>query len=59
MGPNEDVRDLSGGDCNVPNFVKCACLLSLTLGLYWAARLVILRYKNFKRDKEYTSCVLS
>ena len=37
MGPNEDVRDLSGGDCNALNFDKCACLLSLTLGLYWAA----------------------
>ena len=58
MGPNENVRDWSGGDCNAPNFDQCACLLSLTSALYWATWLVILRYKNFKRDIEYTSCVL-
>ena len=23
MGPNEDVRDLSGGDCDAPNSDKC------------------------------------
>jgi hypothetical protein len=25
MGPNEDVRDLSGGDCDAPNFDKYVC----------------------------------
>ena len=22
-GPNEDVRDLSGGDCDAPNLIDC------------------------------------
>ena len=35
MGPNEDVRDLSGGDCDAPNSDKCVCLLSPTSGNYW------------------------
>ena len=35
MGPNEDVRDLSGGDCDAPNSDKCVCLLSSTSGNYW------------------------
>ena len=35
MGPNEDVRDLSGGDCDAPNSDKCVCLLSPTSGIYW------------------------
>ena len=26
MGPNEDVRDLSGGDCDAPNSDKCVCV---------------------------------
>ena len=25
MGPNEDVRDVSGGDCDAPNSDKCVC----------------------------------
>jgi hypothetical protein len=25
MGPNEDVKDLSGRDCNAPNSDKCVC----------------------------------
>ena len=25
MGPNENVRDLSGGDCDVPKSDKCMC----------------------------------
>jgi hypothetical protein len=25
MGPNEDVRDLSGGDCDAPKSDKCMC----------------------------------
>jgi hypothetical protein len=35
MGPNEDVRDLSGGDCDAPNSDKCVCLPSPTSGNYW------------------------
>ena len=35
MSPNEDVRDLSGGDCDVPNSDKCVCLLSPTSDNYW------------------------
>ena len=35
MGPNEDVRDLSGGDCNAQNFDMCVCLLSPTSSNYW------------------------
>ena len=35
MGPNEDVRDLSRGDCDTPNSDKCVCLLSPTSGNYW------------------------
>ena len=27
MGPNEDVKDLSGGDCDAPNSDKCVYLL--------------------------------
>ena len=23
VGPNEDVRDLSGGDCDAPNSIDC------------------------------------
>ena len=26
MGLNEDVRDLSGRDCDAPNFDKCVCV---------------------------------
>ena len=35
MGPNEDVRDLSGRDCDALNSDKCVCLLSPTSGNYW------------------------
>ena len=35
MSPNEDVRDLSGGDCDVPKFDKCVCVMSPTSGIYW------------------------
>ena len=35
MRPNKDVRDLSGGDCDVQNFDKCVCVLSPTSGKYW------------------------
>ena len=28
MGPNEDVRDLSGGDCDAPKSNKCMCVES-------------------------------
>jgi hypothetical protein len=28
MGPNEDVRDLSGGDCDALKFDKCICVES-------------------------------
>jgi hypothetical protein len=35
MGPNEDVRDLSGGDCDALNSDKYVCILSPTLGIYW------------------------
>ena len=28
MGPNEDVRDLSGGDCDAPNSDKFVCVES-------------------------------
>ena len=48
MGPNEDVRDLSGGDCDAPNSDKCVCLLSPTSGNYWVelALLTIARSLN-------------
>ena len=35
MGPNENVRDPSGGDCDALNSDKCVCLLSPTSGIYW------------------------
>ena len=35
MSPNENVRDLSGGNCDVPNSDKYVCLLSPTSGNYW------------------------
>jgi hypothetical protein len=35
MGPNEDVGDLSEGDCDTPNSDKCVCLLSPTSDIYW------------------------
>ena len=35
MDPNEDVRDLSGGDCDATNSDKYVCLLSPTSGNYW------------------------
>ena len=28
MDPNEDVRDLSGGDCDTPKSDKCMCVES-------------------------------
>jgi hypothetical protein len=35
MGPNEDIRDLSGGNCDAPNSDKYACLLSPISDNYW------------------------
>jgi hypothetical protein len=35
MSSNEDVRDLSGRDCDAPKYDKCVCALSLTSGIYW------------------------
>ena len=35
MGPNEDVRDLSGEDYDTSNSDKCVCLLSPTSDIYW------------------------
>ena len=38
VGPNEDVRDLSGGDCDAPNLIDCMMcvgVMSPTLGIYW------------------------
>jgi hypothetical protein len=35
MDPNENFRDISGGDCDVPNSDNCVCLLSPTSDIYW------------------------
>ena len=37
VGPNEDDRDLSEGDCDAPiliDFVMCVCVMSPTSGIY-------------------------
>ena len=39
LGPNKDVRNLSGGDCDALNSDKCVCLLSPTSGNYWESQL--------------------
>ncbi len=35
MGPNENIRDLSGGDCGAPKILISVCLASPTLDIYW------------------------
>ena len=37
VGPNEDVRDLSGGDYDTPIWLcdVCGCVMSPTLGISW------------------------
>jgi hypothetical protein len=46
MGSNEDVRDLSGGDCDASNSDKYVYLLSLTSGNYWVELGFINNYKE-------------
>ncbi len=46
MGPNADVKDISGGDCEVPNSNKCVCELSPTSGIYKVELGFINNYKE-------------
>ena len=41
VGPNEEVRDLSGGDCDV-----CGCVMSSTSSIYWVDLGFINNYKE-------------
>ena len=34
VGPNEDVRDLSGGDCDAPNLIDCVMCVDMRLVLH-------------------------
>jgi hypothetical protein len=35
MGPNKNVRDFSGRDCDAPKSDKWMCALSPTSDIYW------------------------
>ena len=47
VGPNEDIRDLSGGDCDAPNLCDvCGCVMNPTSGIYWVDLSFINNYKE-------------
>ena len=52
MGPNEDIRDLSGGDCDAPIWLidwlcdVCRYVMSPTSGIYWVDLSFINNYKE-------------
>ena len=48
MDPNEDVRDLSGGDCDAPIWlIDCVmCVMIPTSGIYWVELGFINNYKE-------------
>ena len=49
VGPNENVRDLSGGDCDAPNLIDCMMcvgVMSPTLSIYWVDLGLINNYKE-------------
>ena len=57
MGPNEDVRDLSEGDCDAPKSDKLVCLLSPTSGNYWVELGFINNCKKPQLLREFYGCV--
>ena len=50
VGPNEDIRDLSGGDCDALIWLivcdVCRCVMSSTSGIYWVDLNFINNYKE-------------
>ena len=50
VGPNEDIKDLSGGDCDAPNLIDCVdvcrCVMSPTSDIYWVDLGFINNYKE-------------
>ena len=49
VGPNEDVKDLSGDDCDTPIWlILCVCGrgMSPTSGIYWVDLRFINKYKE-------------
>ena len=44
VDPNEDIRDLSEGDCDAPNLIDC--VMCPTSGIYWVDLGFINNYKE-------------